>query len=85
VTTRQELAQGVHDIQVAYGWTDNGGNLFFADAPTAAQSALVDRVKVTMAFNSIDNVVTVGNNIDQTASGLILKTYSRTFNLFNRL
>lgn len=85
VTTRQELAQGVHDIQVAYGWTDNGGNLFFADAPTAAQSALVDRMKVTMAFNSIDNVVTVGNNIDQTASGLILKTYSRTFNLFNRL
>jgi type IV pilus assembly protein PilW len=83
--TRQELAQGVHDIQVQYGWTDNAGNLRFADAPNAAQTALVDRMRVTMAFNSIDNVNTVGNNIDQTAGGLIVKTYSRTFNLFNRL
>jgi type IV pilus assembly protein PilW len=82
---RQELAQGVHDIQVQYGWTDNTGNLRFSEEPTAAQTALVDRMRVTMAFNSIDNVNTVGNNIDQTAGGLIVKTYSRTFNLFNRL
>jgi type IV pilus assembly protein PilW len=82
---RQELAQGIHDIQVDYGWTDSAGNLLFANAPTTAQLALVDRMRVTMRFNSIDNVNTVGNNIDQTANGLIVKTYSRTFNIFNRL
>lgn len=82
---RQELVEGVHNIQVQYGWTDNAGALFFADAPTVAQTALVDRMRVIMNFNSIDNVVTDGNNIDQTAAGLIVKTYSRTFNLFNRL
>jgi type IV pilus assembly protein PilW len=82
---RQELAQGVHDIQVQYGWTDAVGNLHFSDAPTTAQTVLVDRIKVTMAFNSIDKVNTDGNNIDQTASGLNVKTYSRTFNLFNSL
>lgn len=82
---RQELVEGVHDMQVDYGWTDNAGNLFFSGAPTVPQTALVDRMRVTMSFNSIDNVTTVGNNIDQTAAGLILKTYSRTFNLFNRL
>ncbi len=84
-TGRQELIQGVHDLQVQYGWTDNAGNLRFSDAPNAAQTALVDRMRVTMVFNSVDNVNTVGNNIDQTANGLVLKTYSRTFNLFNRL
>ena len=82
---RQELAQGIHDIQVDYGWTDNAGNLLFANAPTTAQLELVDRMRVTMRFNSIDNVNIVGNNIDQTANGLIVKTYSRTFNIFNRL
>jgi len=82
---RQELAQGIHDIQVQYGWTDTGGNLRFSEAPTAAQTALVDRIKVTMAFNSINNVNTDGNNMDQTASGLNVKIYARTFNLFNRL
>lgn len=82
---RQELVQGVHDIQVTYGLTDSSGNLRFIVAPTATEADLVDRVQVTMAFNSIDNVNTVGNNIDQTANGLIIKTYSRTFNLFNRL
>lgn len=82
---RQELVQGVHDIEVVYGWTDNSGNLLLSSAPSTAQTRLVDRIRVTMRFNSIDNVVTVGNNIDQTAGGLIVKTYSRTFNLFNRL
>jgi len=82
---RQELVQGVHNLQVEYGWTDSDGNLRFADAPNVNELPLVDRVRVTMMFNSIDNVNTVVNSIDQTADGLILKTYSRTFNLFNRL
>ena len=86
VTTRQELAQGVHDIQVEYGWTDSAGNLRFADSlATPAEIGLVDRMRVTMVFNSIDKVNTDGNNIDQTAGGFIVKTYSRTFNLFNRI
>ncbi len=82
---RQELVQGVHDIQVEYGWTDNDGNLLLSSSPTAVQAPLIDRMRVTMVFNSIDNVNTTVNTIDQTASGLLLKTYSRTFNLFNRL
>lgn len=82
---RQELVQGIHDLNVDYGWTDNAGNLRLSSSPTAAEARLIDRMRVEVVFNSIDNVNTVGNNIDQTANGLILKTYSRTFNLFNRV
>lgn len=78
---REELVKGVHNLQVRYGWTDAGGNLQFSDAPTAAQLPLIDRLEITMSFNSIDDAASAGGNID----GLLLKQVTRTFNLYNQL
>jgi len=80
----QELVKGVHDMQVEYGWTNDAGDLTFADATTvAAQDAwlLVDRVNVSLSFNSIDNVVSKGNKV----SDLLQREISQTFNLPNQL
>lgn len=82
---RQEIVKGVNDIQVKYGWVDSSGSLRFADAPTADQWPFVDRMRVDVSFNSMDQVATNGNAIDQTTKGLFTRTYSRTFNLFNQL
>ncbi|MFT6388347.1 MAG: type IV pilus assembly protein PilW [Cellvibrionaceae bacterium] len=80
--TREELAKGVHNLQVRYGWTDAAGNLRFSNSPSAAQLPLIDRMQVTVDFNSIDDAVISGNNV----SGLIQKTgVTKTFNLFNQL
>ena len=81
----QELVQGVHDMDVMYGSTDaTTGNLTFATAAqvtTANNWANIDRLKVTLAFNSIENAQTQGNNVNQ----LLTKTVSQTFNLYNQL
>ncbi len=84
-TPPEEIVKGVHDIQVEYGWVDSAGNLRFAAAPDSAQWPFIDRMKVTMAFNSMDNVITNGNAIDQSTDGLLKKSYTRTFNLYNQL
>jgi type IV pilus assembly protein PilW len=81
----EELVQGVHDMEVMYGSTDaTTGNLTFltAAAVTAADNwANVDRFRVTLTFNSIENAQTQGNNVSQ----LLTKTASQTFNLYNQL
>jgi type IV pilus assembly protein PilW len=79
----EELVQGVHDIDVLFGIIDATGKLAYKIAAdvAAAEWSLVDRMKVTLTFNSIDEAKTQGNNID----GLLTKTISRTFNLYNQL
>lgn len=76
-----EIVQGVEDFQVEYGWQD-GGVLFFAEAnavPTPEAWEMIDRVKVTATFNSIENAPTNdGNN-------LVRRTYSRVFLIHNQL
>jgi type IV pilus assembly protein PilW len=79
----EELVQGVHDIDVLFGIIDATGDLAYKNAAgvVAAEWSLVDRMKVTLTFNSIDETNTQGNNIN----GLLTKTISRTFNLYNQL
>lgn len=89
-----EVAQGVHDMSVRYGWTDNSGNYHMASVdglpdslpfPGEPDWSLVDRLEVTLSFNSIDQAITSGNQLDQAQSGLLQKTVTRTFNLANQL
>ena len=87
----RELVQGVHDMQIEYGWTDASGNLRFADAntidgeeagdPTADIWGLIDRVNITLSFNSIENAIVEGNDVTE----LLEKDVTRTFNLANQL
>lgn len=83
---QQELVEGVSNMQITYGWTtdDAAGTLFFgnaAAATTIANRNLIDRVRVVLTFNSIDDAASSGNNIQ----GLLTKTVEQTFNLSNQL
>lgn len=80
----QELVRGVHDMQVEYGWTNAAGELVFANATGVNNEnawLAVDRVNITLGFNSVDDVVAKGNNIE----GRLERTMSQTFNLPNQL
>jgi type IV pilus assembly protein PilW len=80
----RELVEGVSDMQVRYGWTTAAGELFFGnagDASTIANSNLIDRVRVVLTLNSVDDALSSGNNIE----GLLVKTIEQTFNLSNQL
>ena len=77
----QEIAEGVHDMQVTYGWTDTAGTLRFATANNVTDWTVIDRVNIELSFNSIDNAVFSANN----PTALITKTVSKTFNLSNQL
>jgi len=82
--SNQELVPGVNDMQVEYGWTNAAGELIFADATGVNDQnawAAVDRVTITLSFNSINNVVSNGNSIDERLE----RTISQTFNLPNQL
>jgi len=82
----QELVQGVHDLQVFYGWTDLNGQFFSARANDAnIDWDRVDRARVVMSFNSIDSATFTGNAIDTGEAGLLNKTVTRVFNLSNQL
>ena len=93
----EELAEGVHDMQVEYGWTDVNGVLRTGnagDVDTASAWNVVDRVRVTFSFNSIEfaqgaagendaiNITAAaGNNLNE----VFTKTLTRTFNLYNQI
>ena len=85
----QELVEGVHDLQITYGWINAAGNLQFADAANVpdvdgngfADWELIDRVQVTLAFNSVDNAAGTGN----IANTLLTKEITQVFNLPNQL
>ncbi len=80
----EELVEGVSNMEVFYGWTDTAGLLFYARANGAVDWGRVDRLRVKMTFNSIENVRTTGNTI-ATTDALIEREVERTFNLSNQL
>ncbi len=62
-----ELVEGVEDLQIEYGWNDGGdedGELFFGDASelTNDQWNYVDRIRVSLTFNSIESVAAGGDD-----------------------
>jgi type IV pilus assembly protein PilW len=70
------IVQGVHDFQVEYGSTNAAGNLIYEDAPASWDD--VDRVKITMSFNSIENATNDGDVIER-------ENVTRVINLYNQL
>ena len=80
----QELVKGVHNMQLEYGWTNDAGALVFADATVVNNNDAwnqVDRVNITLSFNSIDNVIADGNNVSE----LLTREITQTVNLPNQL
>lgn len=81
----EEILEGVHNMEIEYGWTDEDGTLSFANASLVANDnwPLVDRVKVTLSFNSIENSASsaAGNNLDE----LLIKSATRTIYLPNQI
>ena len=89
--TNRELVQGVHDMQIEYGWTDSNGLLSYATAAvinsteTADSSAdiwgQIDRVNITLSLNSVEKAIVEGNDVTE----LLEKEVTRTFSLANQL
>ena len=80
----QELAKGVHNMQIEYGWTSDAGELVFADATVVNNNDAwdqVDRIDITLSFNSVDNVITDGSSVSE----LLTRDIKQTFNLPNQL
>lgn len=80
-----EIVEGVEDFQIEYGWIEAAG-LKFADADVidalvdaATVWRVVDRVRVTVTFNSI-NTATTNEGMD-----LLRRSYSRVFVMHNQL
>ncbi|MGH1485091.1 MAG: PilW family protein [Cellvibrionaceae bacterium] len=78
---KEEIVQGVHNMEVQYGTTDSAGSLTYQNAAAVTDWRSVDRLKITMMFNSIENAQASGNNL----SSLITKEVTRTINLYNQL
>ncbi|MBX2808617.1 MAG: hypothetical protein KTR20_08290 [Cellvibrionaceae bacterium] len=80
----EELLQGVHDMDVEYGWTVDAVLTFGSAARVSEEDVwdLVDRAKITLSFNSIDNARSSGGN---TMDNLLSKAVTRTIYLPNQL
>jgi type IV pilus assembly protein PilW len=74
-----EIADGVQDMEFEVGWTDSNGNVRFGDPLTSVDWSAVDRIKVTLELNSIEDVPTAQG------SQLHTKTFSRTIMIRNQL
>ena len=74
-----EVAEGIQDFELEVGWVDSSGNVRFGDPLTSVDWTAVDRMKVTVVLNSIEQV--------PTAQGLKMhsKTFSRTIMIRNQL
>lgn len=78
----EEIVEGVEDLQIEYGWiNDSDGLLRFdeADTITTDQWRMIDRVRVTATFNSINDATT------NEGTDLLRRTYSRVYVLYNQL
>ncbi len=75
----QEIAQGVEDFQVQVGWVDGVGNSRFSNAGVVADWSAVDRLRVTLTLNTINDVP------NAQGGGLDRQTFTRTFMLRNQL
>lgn len=70
-----ELIRGVSDMQVEYG-LPAGANTQYVSAASVADWALVEAVRVTLIFDTVEPVTTTNQKID--------RTYTTTFRLRNR-
>jgi type IV pilus assembly protein PilW len=80
-----EIVEGVEDLQFEYGWISSD-SLIFVDADAIEAKAntdeiwkLIDRIRVTATFNSINSAVT-NEGVD-----LLTRTYSQVFVVHNQL
>jgi type IV pilus assembly protein PilW len=76
-----EIAEGVHDMQVEYGWNTPTNELFFTTAGGVTDWDDIDRVKVTLSFNSVENAAASAGAIDS----LLERSATRIFHLSNQL
>ncbi|BFM10419.1 hypothetical protein R50072_05720 [Simiduia litorea] len=74
-----EMAEGIEDLQVQYGWLDAADVLKLSDAGDVADWNAVQSVTVTLTINSIQYAPTLDG------SGLMSKQVSKTFMLRNQL
>lgn len=74
-----EVAEGVQGFEFEMGWVDSSGNTRFGDPLTSVDWTAVDRIKITMDLNSIEEVPTAQG------SKLHTKTFSRTIMIRNQL
>ena len=54
----EELAEGIQDFQVEYGWRNAAGNLLMADGDAVPDWNAVDRIRVTLTLNSVQKAPT---------------------------
>lgn len=78
-TEASEIATGVSNFQIEAGWKDNAGNVYFGEPLSSVDWSVVDRIKVTMSFNSIDQVPS------STGNKLAEREFSRTIMLRNQV
>lgn len=74
-----EVADGVQDMEFEMGWVDSSGNVRFGDPLTSVDWTAVDRIKITLELNSIEDVPT------SQGSQLHTRTFSRTIMIRNQL
>lgn len=73
----EELIRGVSDMQVEYGFPVGGAIKYLSAGSLGANDwALVESVRVTLVFDTVDPVTTSNQKID--------RTYTTTFRLRNR-
>lgn len=75
----EELAEGVENLQIEYGWLDAAGKLFIGDASSVTDWNDVDRVILNLTLNSVLYAPT------NDGSPLTRKTVSKTIMLRNQL
>lgn len=89
-----ELAEGVQSMQVEYGEQSAAGDtVFYRDADDIVDWLAIDRIRVTLDFNSIDEVPTNGGSSGPSGpsgpsgSGteLMVRTMSKTIMVRNQL
>ncbi len=73
-----ELVQGVEDFQVDVGWTDAAGNLRYGEPTAAVDWNTVERLKLTITLNSIDEAPTAQGKVRNT------KTFVKTIVMRNQ-
>lgn len=76
---QDELAEGVEDFQIEFGWQNAAGALRFANDATVDWPS-VDRIRVTATFNSIESAPTA-----QGLTNKLTRQYSRVFMVRNQL
>lgn len=73
----EELVRGVSDMQVEYGFPAGGTTRYLSAGSLGANDwALVEAVRVTLVFDTVEPVTTSNQKID--------RTYTTTFRLRNR-